>query len=326
MEKVSKRNPNIFSVKDGIKDYMKRLVNKSIGEESLYSGFGRIDGIMGGFHGGEVIVISGLPSMGKTTFALSIASAISVDNSIPALFLTMEMNSIRLMYKLMSPVCGIPLNRFTHDLITEFHWGMAGKKIDKLHDAPLLIDDSPNQTLETLHETCYQSVEKHHVKAVFIDSLQYIRTDYRANRTRNDDISELMYGIKTLARELNIPFFVVSQMNRYADHREGLEGKRPQLSDLRESGSIEDVADKILFVHRPEVFHIYQDECGRDMHGMAQIIIAKNRMGPTGEIPLIFRANYANFMEYKEWNPLSPDDDLISTAFKKAFGKEIKQI
>lgn len=324
MEKANKRSLNTFSVKDSIKEYMKRLVSKSTREVHLYSGFEKLDNNTYGFHGGEVIVISGLPSMGKTTFALSIASAISVDKGVPALFLTMEMNSTRLMYKLMSSVCRIPLNRFTSGALSEFHWEMADKKINMLYDAPLVIEDSPTQTLESLRDTCYQAVEKYHVKAVFIDSLQYIRTDYRSNRTRNDDISELMYAIKAWARELDVPFFVVSQMNRCADHREGLEGKRPQLSDLRESGSIEDVADLVLFVHRPELFNIYQDDIGRDLHGKAQIIIAKNRMGRTGEILMIFRAEYANFMEYKEWNPLSSCGDLISESFRKAFGTQEK--
>lgn len=315
MKKENKKSHYTFSVKDSIKDYLKVLFKHSPERESLNSGFRKLDMITGGFHGGDVIVIAGLPSMGKTTFALSIATTMTVDNDIPALFITLEMNATRLVNRLLSSVCSLPLSRFNLNLITDETWKLADKRADKLYDAPLVIDDSPTHTLESLRETCYQVVEKHHIKAVFIDGLQYIRTDYRADRTRNDDISELMYGIKAMARELDIPFFVVSQMNRYTDRRFGIEGKRPQLTDLRESGSIEDVADKVIFVHRPEMLNIYTDENGRDMHGLAQIIVAKNRMGHTGDVLLDFRSEYASFMEHIEWNPLSDGIGKIFSSF-----------
>jgi replicative DNA helicase len=205
------------------------------------------------------------------------------------------MNNKRLVNRLISSVCSIPLHSINSGVLTEEDWKIIERRTISLQHAPLLLDDTPSMTLNDLRESCHRTMEKFHMKGVFIDSLQHIKTEYKANRTRNDDISELMYGIKALAYELDIPIFVISSMNRYADRRDSLEGKRPQLSDLRESGAIEDVADLVMFVHRPEMFHIYQDDCGRDLHGAAQIIIAKNRMGRTGDVLLSFKGDYVRF-------------------------------
>ena len=140
-------------------------------------------------------------------------------------------------------------------------------------------------------------VRESDVQSIFVDYLQLVHHDGKRFPSREAEVSHVSRTLKKLAQELNTPIIAISQLNRGVESREGLEGKRPQLSDLRESGAIEQDADMVIFVHRPEYYHIYQDDNGRDLHGMAQIIIAKHRKGATADILMKFRGEYSRFDE-----------------------------
>ena len=142
----------------------------------------------------------------------------------------------------------------------------------------------------------------HGVKIIMIDYLQLMNANGMRFSSRQEEVSTISRSLKQIAKELDIPILALSQLNRGVESREGLEGKRPQLSDLRESGAIEQDADMVLFVHRPEYYHIYQDENGRDLHGMAQIIIAKHRKGATGDVLLNFRGEFTRFENPEDSN------------------------
>ena len=153
-----------------------------------------------------------------------------------------------------------------------------------------------------------------------IDYLQLMNANGMRFSSRQEEVSTISRSLKGLAKELDVPILALSQLNRGVESREGLEGKRPQLSDLRESGAIEQDADMVLFVHRPEYYHIYQDDSGRDLHGMAQIIIAKHRKGATGDVLLTFRGEFTRFenpedgrLSRKSGNGGSPDGEILGS-------------
>ena len=153
-------------------------------------------------------------------------------------------------------------------------------------------------------------MREHGVKIIMIDYLQLMNANGMRFSSRQEEVSTISRSLKGLAKELDIPILALSQLNRGVESREGLEGKRPQLSDLRESGAIEQDADMVLFVHRPEYYHIYQDDHGRDLHGMAQIIIAKHRKGATGDVLLTFRGEFTRFENPEDSRLGSPDPNM----------------
>ena len=168
--------------------------------------------------------------------------------------------------------------------------------------APLYIDDTPGLSVFELRTKARRLVREHGVKLIMIDYLQLMNANGMRFSSRQEEVSTISRSLKGLAKELDIPILALSQLNRGVESREGLEGKRPQLSDLRESGAIEQDADMVIFVHRPEYYHIYQDDNGRDLHGMAQIIIAKHRKGATGDVLLTFRGEYTRFENPEDKN------------------------
>ena len=166
--------------------------------------------------------------------------------------------------------------------------------------APLYIDDTPGLSVFELRTKARRLVKEKKVQIIMIDYLQLMNATGMKFNSRQEEVSTISRSLKGLAKELNIPIIALSQLNRTVEGREGLEGKRPQMSDLRESGAIEQDADMIMFVHRPEYYHIFQDEKGNDLHGMAQIIIAKHRKGATGDVLLTFIGKYTRFANPEE--------------------------
>ena len=179
--------------------------------------------------------------------------------------------------------------------LTPDEWERLDKNLQKLKEAPLYIDDTPGLSVFELRTKARRLVREKGVKVIMIDYLQLMNANGMKFNSRQEEVSTISRSLKGLAKELDIPILALSQLNRTVENREGLEGKRPQLSDLRESGAIEQDADMVLFVHRPEYYHIFQDEKGNDLHGMAQIIIAKHRKGATGDVLLTFRGEYTRF-------------------------------
>ena len=172
-----------------------------------------------------------------------------------------------------------------------------------MYDAPLYVDDTPSLSVFELRTKARRLVREHGVKIIIIDYLQLMNASGMSFGSRQEEVSTISRSLKGLAKELNIPIIALSQLNRGVESREGIDGKRPQLSDLRESGAIEQDADMVCFIHRPEYYKIFQDEKGNDLHGMAEIIIAKHRNGAVGDVLLRFRGEFARFQ--------NPDDEMI---------------
>ena len=257
--------------------------------------FQSLDRTIHGWQKGDLVIVAARPSMGKTSFALSLAKIISIDNHIPSGFLSLEMNRIDLTKRLISNLCEVDGSNLQTGKLLLSEWDRIYERGDYLMNAPLFIDDTPGMTLNDIRNNAKRMIREHGVKIIFIDYLQLIHYTGRRFASRQEEVSAISRSLKTLAAELNIPIIALSQLNRSVENRSGLEGKRPLLSDLRESGAIEQDADMVIFVHRPEYYHIYQDDLGNSLVGKSEIIIAKHRKGSTPIITMTFKGEYSRF-------------------------------
>ena len=286
--------------------------NREGGLTGVPSGFRKLDDITAGWQPSDLVIIAGRPAMGKTSFALSIAKNVAIDYRKPIAFFSLEMNNVQLVNRLISNVCSIPGNKILNGQLTPDEWERFDSNIRKMQGAPIYVDDTPGLSIFELRTKARRLVREHGIELLMIDYLQLMNANGMRFNSRQEEVSTISRSLKGLAKELNIPVLALSQLSRAVEQRDGPEGKRPQLSDLRESGAIEQDADMVLFVHRPEYYHILQDEKGNDLHGMAQIIIAKHRKGATGDVLLNFRGEYTRFSnpEDIDFNAPLPDDSI----------------
>ena len=295
-------------IKSAMEIVTKAAANKD-GITGVATGYNKLDDITSGWQASDLVIIAGRPAMGKTSFALSLAKNIAADYGVPTAFFSLEMSNVQLVNRLISNVCEIQGSHLQSGQLHPDEWNRLDKYITNLQGAPLYIDDTPGLSVFELRTKARRLVREHGVKIIMIDYLQLMNANGMRFSSRQEEVSTISRSLKGLAKELNIPILALSQLNRGVESREGLDGKRPQLSDLRESGAIEQDADMVIFVHRPEYYHIYQDENGRDLHGMAQIIIAKHRKGATGDVLLTFRGEYTRFE--------NPDDGRLGRRSNK---------
>ncbi len=290
-------------------DIIQKASSNSTGLTGIPSGFTKLDDMTSGWQKSDLVIIAGRPAMGKTSFALSIAKNVAVDYREPVAFFSLEMNNVQLVDRLISNVCEIEGKKIMNGQLARDEWERLDKRITKLQGAPLYIDDTPGMSIFELRTKARRLVREKGVKLIMIDYLQPMNASGARFGNRQEEVSTISRSLKGLAKELDIPVIALSQLNRTVENREGLEGKRPQLSDLRESGAIEQDADMVLFVHRPEYYHLYEDEKGNDLRGKAQIIIAKHRKGATGDVLLSFQGQYTRFANPEDamLNPLSGD-------------------
>jgi len=223
---------------------------------------------------------------------------------------------VQLVNRLIVNICEIPGEKIKNGQLAAYEWDQLDKRITRLFGAPIYIDDTPSLSVFELRTKARRLVSEHGVKIIMIDYLQLMNASGMSYNSRQEEVSTISRSLKQLAKELNIPIIALSQLNRGVESREGIEGKRPQLADLRESGAIEQDADMVCFIHRPEYYKIYQDEKGRDLRGMAEIIIAKHRNGAVGDVLLRFMKEYARFSDQDDERFVPYTDDgggLISS-------------
>ena len=276
------------------------------------SGIARLDTMTSGFQKSEFIVIGARPSIGKTAFALSMMQTIAVEKHIPCGFFSLEMSNVQLVNRIIVNVCEITGDKIRSGQLAPYEWAQLDNRIKKLHDAPLFVDDTPSLSVFELRTKARRLVREHGIKLIMIDYLQLMNASGMSFGNREQEVSTISRSLKMLAKELNIPIIALSQLNRGVENR--LQGgdansKRPQLSDLRESGAIEQDADIVCFIHRPEYYKIYSDpETGEDLRGVGEFIIAKHRNGPVGDVRLAFKADYARFAPKGELSQLGADE------------------
>ena len=297
--------PFIVALKASRNKMMRAYANKGelTGIPTLFT---RLDEITDGWQKSDLIIIAGRPAMGKTSFAVSLLKNIAVDQQIPSAFFSLEMSSVQLADRLVSNVTNLECSKIIKGQLSDPEIYIYEKRISTLCTSPIFIDDTPGLSILELRTKARRLVREHGVGVIFVDYLQLMNANGIPFHSRQEEIAIISRHLKGLAKELDIPVIALSQLNRGVESREGLEGKRPQLSDLRESGAIEQDADVVLLVHRPEYYRIYTDENGNDLHGMAQIIVAKNRKGATGDVFLSFRGEFTRFEDPEQNNLNSP--------------------
>ncbi|MBU0763980.1 MAG: replicative DNA helicase [Bacteroidetes bacterium] len=266
------------------------------GLSGIPSGFTQIDRITSGWQNSDLVIIASRPSMGKTAFVLSMARNMAVDHNKTIAFFSLEMASVQLVNRLIISETELASEKIKNGRLEPFEWEQLEYKIKKIENARIFIDDTPAISIFELRAKCRRLKRQHDVDIIIIDYLQLmtIGGDHKGNREQ--EVSTISRSLKAIAKELNVPVIALSQLNRSVEMRSG--DKRPQLSDLRESGAIEQDADMVIFIHRPERYGLTEDEEGNSLRGLAEIIIAKHRNGAVGDVQLRFQNEYARFTEF----------------------------
>ena len=236
-------------------DLLMKAANQKGGLTGVPSGFTGLDKITSGWQPSDLVIIAGRPAMGKTSFALSIAKNIAVDYREPIAFFSLEMNNVQLVNRLISNVCEISGSKILSGQLQKDEWERFDKNLRKLSGAPIYVDDTPGLSIFELRTKARRLAREHGIKVLMIDYLQLMNANGMRFGNRQEEVSTISRSLKGLAKELNIPVLALSQLNRTVEQREGIDGKRPQLSDLRESGAIEQDADMVLFVHRSIIIY-----------------------------------------------------------------------
>lgn len=252
------------------------------------TGFMQLDMLTWGLQPSDLVVIAARPSMGKTAIALNIARHAAVERNMPVAIFSMEMSEQQLAFRVLSNEAKINSQKFKSGMFSPEEWQRLTNAASKISDAPIYIDDSSGLHINQVLRRSRRLWKKHGIKMVIVDYIQLMKGD-KDNGSRDREIASITGGLKGLAKELNIPVVGLSQLNRDLEKRSN---KRPQMADLRESGSIENDADVIAFIYRDEVYNKDEDNPEK---GMAEIIIAKQRNGPIGTIKLSFVDRYASF-------------------------------
>lgn len=261
----------------------------------LPTGFAELDKMTDGLHRSEMIVIAARPSMGKTALAMNIAEHIALECKMPVAVFSLEMSTSQLVQRLLCSRARVNLGSIRNGFLSERDFPALTTAAAKLAESKIYIDDTPGLSILELRAKCRRLKSQHGIEAVFIDYLQLLRsTSKRAQDNRQLEIAEISSGVKALAKELNIPIVVLAQLNRNPESRSGESKGRPRLSDLRESGSIEQDADLVGLLVREE-YYAENDEDKKESEGKATLIIAKQRNGPVGDCPLTFLKEFTRF-------------------------------
>lgn len=284
------------------------------GLSGVPSGFKKIDAITAGWQKSDFIVIAGRPGMGKTAFMLTMARNIVVENNIPVVIFSLEMSSIQLINRLISSETGISSQKLRKGQLSKSEWDHLYKKVKSLEEAPFFIDDTPSLSIFDLRTKCRRLVSKKGVGLIFIDYLQLMTVgNGKKTYNREQEISIISRSLKSIAKELDVPVIALSQLSRAVENRGG--PKRPLLSDLRESGAIEQDADIVSFIYRPEYYGFSNWDTGERnfCKGEAEIIFAKNRNGIIDNIRLRFINERAQFIDLEEYTiNSSPKENIFS--------------
>lgn len=313
---LDKTEQSIFSISDSnlrknydtmkslmfraVKDLQERRSHKD-GLTGIPSGFTRLDRLLSGWQRADLIIIAARPGMGKTAFVVSALRNAAVDFNHPVAIFSLEMASLQLVNRLISAEAELESDKIRRGNLADFEWQQLVHRTNRLSTAPIFIDDTPALSILELRAKCRRLKAEHNVQLIVVDYLQLMKGDVGGNREQ--EIASISRALKGVAKELDVPVVALSQLSRGVETRGG--DKRPQLSDLRESGSIEQDADIVMFLYRPEYYKITVDEEGLPTNGLAEIIVSKNRNGSTDTVRLKFIGKYTKFADFDGPSPES---------------------
>jgi len=272
-------------------ELLESIHGKHSGITGVPSGFTELDNYTGGFQKSDLIIVAGRPSQGKTALVLSIARNASVLHNVPIGFFSLEMSTQQLVLRLICAEARVDAHSVRTGRLPEDEWRKLSTSVGRLYKAKIFIDDTPALGILELRAKARRLKAEHNIGLIVLDYLQLMQGP-RNIQSREQEISTISRSLKALSKELEVPVIALSQLNRAVEARSD---KRPVLADLRESGAIEQDADVVIFVHRPEMFGIEKDDDGDPTEGMAELILGKQRNGPTGKVKLAFVKQYARF-------------------------------
>ena len=309
---LDKAESNLFQINENnlrrSYDSMQDLVSRAINEiqnaknadnklRGVPSGYTALDEITQGWQKSDLIILAARPSMGKTAFALNLARNAAVMHHRPVAFFSLEMSSVQLVTRLISTETSLTADKLRKGDLAEYEWQQLNTKVTPLTDAPIFIDDTPQLSVFELRAKCRRLKQQHDIQMVFVDYLQLMTAKGDKGLNREQEISTISRSLKSLAKELEIPVLALSQLSRSVEQRPG--SKKPILSDLRESGAIEQDADMVMFIYRPEYYKDGVDSEDKPK-GYTVIDIAKHRNGKLGEVELRFVGQYARFEDMEQ--------------------------
>ena len=280
-----------------VADSMCRFDDEAPDDAAVNTGFESLDMVLGGLRPGEFVVVGGRPAMGKTLFLVNLARNIA--GTFPVLFVTYDLSARLLTHRFLSSASEIPLGHIVRNDMDEHQKQRLADASDELTDLKLFISEDCPSSISALKALCREHIQENGVKIIIVDYLQMLSSLSKYHRgNREAEMSYICRELKKMAKENDVCFIVSSQLNRSVESRGG--SKRPQLSDLRDSGAIEQDADKVLFIHRPEYYGFTVNECGIPTSGIAEIIVAKNRIGALDVVKLQHDDNFTKFTDHKE--------------------------
>ncbi len=306
---LDKTEQSIFAISDSNlrKNYdnMKSLMSKAFNElqerknhkdglTGVPSGFTKLDRVLSGWQRSDLIIIASRPGMGKTAFVVSALRNAAVDFNFPVAIFSLEMASLQLVNRLISAEAELDSEKIKRGNLVDFEWQQLAHRTSRLSAAPIFIDDTPALSILEIRAKCRRLKAEHNVQLIVVDYLQLMKGDSQGNREQ--EIASISRALKGIAKELDVPVIALSQLSRGVETRGG--DKRPQLSDLRESGSIEQDADIVMFLYRPEYYKITVDDDGQPTNGMAEVIVAKHRNGSLDTVRLKFIGKYTKFTDF----------------------------
>ena len=273
---------------EGTIDEIEASGHRGDGMVGIPTGFADLDRLTNGLHSGQMIVIAARPAVGKSTVGLDIARSAAIHHNMAAVIFSLEMSKNEITMRLLSAEARIPLQNMRRGTMREEDWTRLAQTMGDVSQAPLFIDDSPNMSLMEIRAKCRRLKQRHELRLVVVDYLQLMSSGKRVE-SRQQEVSEFSRALKLLAKELEVPVIAISQLNRGPEQRTD---KKPQMSDLRESGSIEQDSDVVILLHREDM---YEKESPRA--GEADFIVAKHRNGPTDTITVAFQGHYSRFVD-----------------------------